>query len=335
VHEVGHAFVNGKIPTKTRRFEAKPGGPQTSTSRRPLPKSSIFSLLDFRIQLRLRPGFNNTVDLSRAVVHGADMERFNCASFHQQGRAHVLSGWSSLNKATNSNHATFFCSGRTESPVPGSFWQVADWCLHLPRLSCWHLQSILGPGAGVFLASGCFLLLARFTICCGWLAVCFSEDAALPHRQPHQPPSALFADAWQCAHWRTLPGSLASQITLASFPASRGCSAVCSMEDTTLPSHHALCFPSPRCLAVCSPEDTVFINSHPSHSSQSGSVFSGRRCLHLHFIIGSRQNITSGSNGCCSWCWTLIYGQDPHRRGNGRAFEVSAALDPFSFPSVR
>jgi len=115
------------------------------------------------------------------------------------------------------------------------------------------------------------------------------------------------ADAQQCAQWRTLLHHL---ISLFSFASS-------------------------RYLAVCSPEDTVFINSHPSRSSQSGSVFSGRRCLHLHFIFGSRHNTTSGSNGCCSWCWTLLHGQDPHRRGNGRAFEVSAALHPFSFPSVR
>jgi len=52
----------------------------------------------------------------------------------------------------------------------------------------------------------------------------------------------LLADARQCAHWRTLPRPLTSQITITSFPASRGCSAVCSMEDTASPSHHPPCF---------------------------------------------------------------------------------------------
>ena len=99
--------------------------------------------------------------------------------------------------------------------------------------------SMFRPCAGIFPASRCFFLPSHFLVSRGRLAVCFLEDAAVPPRQPQHPPhhrrllfhflrtlgSVLIGghclglciftppsspfpplvDAWQCAHWRTLP----------------------------------------------------------------------------------------------------------------------------------
>jgi hypothetical protein len=83
----------------------------------------------------------------------------------------------------------------------------------------------------------------------------------------------LLADARQCAHWRTLPRPLTSQITITSFPASRGCSAVCSMEDTASLSHHPLCFCFSRMFG------SVLIGGHCLHQLSSLSLFPFWQCL--------------------------------------------------------
>jgi hypothetical protein len=174
------AILSSKAGYRSRQEGSKPSG---VAHRHPLSGAEHLPCLGLGLGLRLR--FNFVVDPGGVVVYRADTKYFNRASFHQQGQRMSSPALSSLDTAADFNHATSFCSDRTEPPVPRSPW---PWYRYLPRRSCWHRhRSSFGPFAGIFLASRRSFLPTHFHLFRRWLAVCFLEDAAVPHRQPQHP----------------------------------------------------------------------------------------------------------------------------------------------------